>query len=660
MKKTLMSIMLLCTLGMNAKVKLLPIFSDNMVLQQQTDAPLWGEATPGKAVTVTTSWDGKSYTTNAGDDGKWMLRVPTPKAGGPYSIAISDGKPVTLNGVMIGEVWLCSGQSNMEMPMQGWNRPMNADEIADADQNTTLRLLYIKQNLSYAERTTLPEQTTTWTKCTPETLRNFSATAFFFGRDIADTQHVPVGLIMTCWGGTPVESWISGESLAQMPEFRDRIIGLENAAGNKAEAQAKFFKATDNAAVKAGQTDGSMHADGTALWAQPSFDDSAWQLMSQPGVIEEHGHEGFDGIVWYRKTIDIPASWKGRQLTLSLSAMDDHDATYFNGHLIGHTEGYGAARNYTIPAALVKGGKAVITVRLLDTGGNGGLSGSADDMKLTAKGKKGSLSMAGEWRIKCGAELAKLGNIPPFESYNQFSPTVLYNAMIRPLVPYAVKGAIWYQGEANADRAYQYRELMPLIIADWRKQWKQPIPFFMVQLANYMKRNTEPVESTWAELREAQLKSLCMEQTGMAVAVDIGLADDIHPTNKQDVGHRLALAARHTAYGEQIAYSGPIYKGCTIEKGQIRIHFNCTEGGLKAKGSKLTGFTIAGVDRKFHWADARIEGNTVVVSCPDVEFPVAVRYAWADNPECNLYNGAELPASPFRTDEWPGLTLGAK
>ncbi len=660
MKKFLISIMLLCTLDMSAKVKLLPIFSDNMVLQQQTDAPLWGEATPGKAVTVTTSWDGKTYTTDAAQNGRWMLRVATPKAGGPYSIVISDGKAVTLNGVMIGEVWLCSGQSNMEMPMQGWNRPMNADEIADAAQNTNLRLLHIKQNYSYTERTTLPEQTTAWTKCTPETLRDFSATAFFFGRDIADTQHVPVGLIMTCWGGTPVESWISGESLAQMPEFRSRITDMEKAARNKAGLQAEYFKATDSAAVKAGLADGSFSTDGTALWAQPSFDDSSWQLMAQPGTIEEHGHEGFDGMIWYRKTIDIPSSWEGRELTLSLSAMDDHDATYFNGHLIGHTEGYGVARRYIIPASLVKAGKAVVTVRLLDTGGGGGMCGSADDMLLSAKGKKETLKMAGDWRVRCGAGLAQLGTLPRFDSYDQFSPTVLYNAMIRPLVPYAVKGAIWYQGEANADRAYQYRELMPLIIADWRKQWQQPMPFFMVQLANYMKRNTEPMESTWAELREAQLKSLSVEQTGMAVAVDIGLADDIHPTNKQDVGHRLALAARHTAYGEQIAYSDPIYTGFTIEKGQIRIHFSHTEGGLKAKGDRLTGFTIAGVDRKFHWAEAKIEGATVVVSCPEVAFPVAVRYAWADNPECNLYNGVELPASPFRTDEWPGLTLGTK
>ena len=660
MKKTLISIMLMCAMGMNAKVKLLPIFSNDMVLQQQTQAPLWGEATPGKTVSIITSWDGKTYTTNAAADGKWMQRVATPKAGGPYSITISDGKAVRLDGVMIGEVWLCSGQSNMEMPMQGWNRPMNADEVANASQNTNLRLLHIKQNYSYTERTTLPEQTTTWTKCTPSTLRDFSATAFFFGRNIAESQHVPVGLIMTCWGGTPVESWISGQSLSQVPEFRDRVLQISSASTNIPEVKAKYFKATDAAAIKAGQAEGSMSAEGKALWAQPSFDDSEWQVMAQPGAFEEHGHEGFDGLVWYRKTINIPASWQGRELTLNLSGMDDHDATYFNGQLIGHTEGYGQQRRYTIPATLVKAGKAVITVRLLDTGGNGGFCGSADDMKLTAKGRKDAISMAGDWRIKCGADMAHIGTLPRFDAYDQFSPTVLYNAMIRPLVPYAVKGAIWYQGEANADRAYQYRELMPLIIADWRKQWQQPMPFFMVQLANYMKRNTQPVESTWAELREAQLKSLSTEQTGMAVAVDIGLADDIHPTNKQDVGKRLALAARHVAYGEQIAYSGPLYKGYTIEKGQIRIHFDCTEGGLKAHGNKLTGFTIAGVDRKFHWADARIEGKTVVVSCPDVEFPIAVRYAWADNPECNLYNGVELPASPFRTDEWPGLTLGAK
>lgn len=652
--------MLLCSLGMSAKVKLLPIFSNDMVLQQQTDAPLWGEAAPGKTVKITTSWDKKAYTVKAGADGKWTVKVATPKAGGPYEITISDGKAVKLSGVMIGEVWICSGQSNMEMPMQGWNRPMNADEIANASKNTNLRLLHINQSVAYTERTTLPDQKSGWTTCTPQTLRDFSATAFFFGRHIAENRNVPVGLIMTCWGGTPVEAWTSAESLSQMPEFRDRVVNIAEAAQNREKARAKYAETMTKTLTKAGVADGSMSADGTALWASANFDDSQWELMPQPGVFEEHGHKGFDGVVWYRKTIDIPAAWSGKQLTLSLGAMDDHDATYFNGQLVGHTEGYGLQRTYTVPADLVKAGKAVVTVRLLDTGGNGGFCGSADDMKIGVKGKGATVSMAGDWRVKFGSDLAHIDPLPAYNTFDQNSPTVLYNAMIKPLVPYAVKGAIWYQGEANADRAYQYRELMPLIINDWRKQWKQPLPFFMVQLANYMARDNKPGESAWAELREAQLKSLDVENTGMAVAIDIGLTDDIHPTNKQDVGKRLGLAARHVAYGEQIAYSGPIYSGCTLERGQVRLRFSCADGGLVAKGGKLKGFAVAGVDRKFHWADARIDGNTVVVTSPDVEFPVAVRYAWADNPECNLYNGAGLPASPFRTDEWPGVTLGAK
>ena len=652
--------MLLCSLGMSAKVKLLPIFSNDMVLQQQTDAPLWGEATPGKTVKITTSWDKKTYTVKAAPDGKWVVKVSTPSAGGPYEITVSDGKAVKLSGVMIGEVWICSGQSNMEMPMQGWNRPMNADEISNAADNTRLRLLHINQSVSYTERTALPDQKGGWTTCTPQTLRDFSATAFFFGRHIAENRNVPVGLIITCWGGTPVESWISGKSLSEMPEFRSRVEDIKDAGKNKEKRRAEFAEAVQNALLKAGQTDGSMSAGGKALWAAPAFDDSQWEVMEQPCTFEEHGHKGFDGVVWYRKTIDIPASWSGKQLELAFGGMDDHDATYFNGELVGHTEGYGVPRRYTVPARLVKAGKAVVTVRLLDTGGGGGICGSANDMTIAPNGAAKPMNISGEWRVKFGSDLAHIDPIPAYNSYDQFSPTVLYNAMIKPLVPYAVKGAIWYQGEANADRAFQYRELMPLIINDWRKQWQQPMPFFMVQLANYMARDSKPGESAWAELREAQLKTLDVENTGMAVAIDIGLADDIHPTNKQDVGKRLGLAARRVAYGEQIAHSGPIYSGCTLERGQVRLHFNCTDGGLVAKGDKLKGFAVAGVDRKFHWADARIDGNTVVVTSPDVEFPVAVRYAWADNPECNLYNGAGLPASPFRTDEWPGVTLGAK
>lgn len=660
MKKTIFLIMLLCSLSVSAKVKLLPMFSNDMVLQQHSDAPLWGEAKPGKAVVVTTSWDGKTYKTVADADGKWSVKVSTPEAGGPYEITISDGKALKLSGVMIGEVWLCSGQSNMEMPMCGWNRPMNADEIANASQNTNLRLLHINQSIAYAERTNLPDQKGGWAKCTPETLRDFSATAFFFGRYLAEQQGVPVGLIMTCWGGTPIESWISGKSLSEMPEFRDRIVDLDNALENLARNRKEYKEAMMNATAKAGRADGSVGADGTEVWAQLSFDDSEWELMAQPSMFEAHGHGDFDGVACYRKTIDIPANWKGRELTLTLGGMDDHDATYFNGELIGTTIGYGVQRSYTIPAHLVKGGKAVIAVRLVDTGGGGGFCGAADDMKIGVKGKAETMSMAGDWRVRFGATMAQIGPLPTFNGYDQNTPTVLYNAMIRPLVPYAVKGAIWYQGESNADRAYQYRELMPLLVADWRKQWQQPMPFFMVQLANFMDRKDKPAESAWAELREAQLKSLNLEHTGMAVAIDIGLAEDIHPTNKQDIGKRLALAALHEAYGEQVAYSGPLYAGYTIEEGRVRVRFTCTDGGLVAKNGALKGFAVAGVDRKFHWAEARIDGNTIVVSSPEVQFPVAVRYAWADNPDCNLYNGAGLPASPFRTDEWPGLTLGAK
>ena len=625
---------LLGSATLSAQVNLLPIFSDNMVLQQQTQAPVWGKSKPNKKVEITTSWDQKKYTIQADAQGNWKTKVDTPVAGGPYTITISDGKPVKLNNVMIGEVWVCSGQSNMEMQVEGWGKVMNYQQEKEAAGNG-------------------------WQVCSSKSVADFSAAGYFFGRDLHKYQNVPIGLIDTSWGGTYIETWTSKEALATVPDMQKKLEVLKGLPISSEDRENKFHSDVEDWKKEIEKIDKGF-VDGRAVWTVTDFEDSAWKTMKVPGLMQEQGLKGFNGIVWFRKTIDIPAKWEGKELTLNVGVIDDNDFTYFNGVQVGHTEGWMAPRSYKVPKELVKGGKAVIAVRVMDTGGTGGINGSPESISLH-RSQSDAIPLAGDWKYQVSLNIKDIPQMPVNTANEPNIPGFLFNAMLNPLIPYSIKGAIWYQGEANTGQAYLYRELMPLMITDWRNRWGTDFPVYMVQLASFTAQQTAPVDATWAELREAQTRTLHLENTGMAVTIDIGDAFDIHPKNKQEVGRRLALAARAQTYGEKIPYSGPMYDTYQMEGNKNRIYFKHTDGGLKTANNEIIkGFTIAGVDHKFHWADAVIEGNTIVVSSPAVAFPVAVRYAWADNPICNLYNGANLPASPFRTDDWPGITAGNK
>lgn len=472
---------------LSAEIRMSALFTDNMVLQQKVLAPVWGTAAPGKVVTVKPSWSKHEYKATAGNDGRWMLEIDTPKAGGPHSVTVMEngGNTVIINNVMVGEVWLCSGQSNMEMPVKGWGKVLNYEqELQEAASYPEIRLLEVRRNVSPQPVDDFKADSDGWMVCSPETLAEFSATAYFFGRELNRELKVPVGLINTSWGGTIIEAWIS----------RGALAGVKDLEKEADEVAAWPLKAEDGTAVK--------------------YSDPNWS-------------------------------------------------------------------------------------------------------------------------------------------------TVLYNTMIAPLVPYAIKGAIWYQGCSNVDRAYQYRDLMTIMIEDWRKAWGYDFPFYITQLANYLQRQMLPGNSSWAELREAQdIAANVTANTEMAVTIDIGEADDIHPKNKQEVGRRLALQAMNSTYGRKVICDGPVFDGYEISGNSITLKFRSAGKGLVAKDGKLEGFAIAGADRHFHWADARIAGNTVVVTCKDVERPLAVRYAWGDNPLGNLYNSAGLPAGPFRTDDWPGWTIG--
>lgn len=649
---------------LSADVRLPALFTDHMVLQRNMKVPVWGWAAPGDTITVQLGEHQTTARTNR--DGAWEARLDPLPAGGPYTLTISGRNTITLNDVLVGDVWLASGQSNMWWPVNnGENGVANRDaEVAAADY-PNIRLFTVPADTSLTPKVTFDAKP--WALCSPETVATFSATAYFFGRDLHQATGVPVGLIHSSWGGTLCEAWTSEGALRKLSDFDATLDQLTKAEPGLDETEAAYQKALAQwHATLDGHDQG--HDGATPTWAARELNTTEWRTAQLPGLWENAGYADLDGFMWYRKVVELPDDWRGEDLTLSLGPINDMDRTYFNGTLVGAHEGQSYApvpRVYTVPGALVVPQVNVVAVRVYDQANVGGIYGREEEMYLERRDGADEIRipLAGVWQNRPGAYLRDVPGRPEepvLRAGNPNIPTVLYNAMIAPLVPYGIQGAIWYQGESNANRAHQYRSLFPAMIADWRKQWGQAnFPFVYVQLANFMERNPEPGESAWAELREAQLMALDVPDTGMATTIDIGEANDIHPQNKQDVGKRLALWARHLAGGESLVYSGPLYRSHTITGNAVHLAFVHIGGGLTTPGgAPLTGFAIAGADRMFVWAEARIEGDTVVVSSPQVSQPMAVRYGWANNPACNLYNTEGLPASPFRTDTWPGITAG--
>ncbi|MEZ4701581.1 MAG: sialate O-acetylesterase [Rhodothermales bacterium] len=629
------------------------IFGDHMVLQRDMNVPVWGTALPGGTVRV--EIDGQSHRARVAPDSTWRVDLAPLQAGGPYELVIAGADTTVFSDVLVGEVWVGSGQSNMEMPLAGWGRVKDYEKEIAAASFPPIRLWQAEHTVAFSPQTEVPN--TGWQPTTPETVAEFSSVAYFFGRDLHRTLDVPIGLIHSSWGGTIAEAWTSAGALREMPDFVEAVNTLAPAGGGTVEEQVAAYDAAmarwraDARASDAGRQD----ADSTRWWYQPGADAGGWKTMEVPRLWEEAGLPGFDGVVWFRREVTVPASWAGRDLTLNLGLIDDNDDTWFNGVRVGGIAAFNAMRTYTVPGALVKAGRNVIAVRIEDTGGGGGFYGDPGALSLGRAGAPPQ-SLAGVWMCRVGYDVRDLPP-QPASPRNPNQVTVLYNGMLAPIIPYGIRGAIWYQGESNTGRAYQYRTLFPTMISDWRAQWGQgDFPFLFVQLANFKERPQHPVEDDWAELREAQTMTLSLPNTGMAVTIDIGEAADIHPKNKQEVGRRLALLARRQVYGEALAAYGPVYRSMTVEGPTVRLTFDHADGLAADGGQDLEGFTIAGADRVFHWAEANIDGETVNVYSPDVAEPVAVRYGWAANPAVNLVNGAGLPASPFRTDDWPGIT----
>ena len=680
MKRILFSLaVLFAGLSAEAKVELSPLFTDNMVFQQNVQAPVWGKATPGAKVTVTPSWSGQAYSCTADADGSWSVKIDTPAGSYErYTVTISDGKPVVLQNVLVGEVWLCSGQSNMEMPVESWRAVrVNKDDIQKAGDYPYLRLLYVTKTTGMSPRDNFDAEYDGWTESLPKTVRAFSAVAYYYGRALQQELNVPVGVINTCWGGTIIEAWMSADALSSYPEMLPKIEQVAKLAETETDRENTFKKEMARFVAQA-KADDKGFANGRAPWAARSFDDSSWGVMRLPEKIQTLW-PATNGVFWFRKEVAIPSSWAGKNLTLSLGPVDDYDETYFNGKLVGSGEVWNMAREYVIPGKLVKAGKSVLCIRVTDDHGDGGLYGAADQLYI--EGPDGThIPLDGEWKVKKSLDF---GSRKVSTAREPNLASVLYNAMIKPLVPFAIKGAIWYQGESNAGRAYRYRDLMSAMVLDWRSAWGYDFPFYITQITGYHPVSPVPGEFSWAELREAQsIAASVLDKADVACIIDLGEAEDVHPVRKKEVGDRLALLALSNDYGRSVLASGPRYESYVLEHGAVRVKFSSVGSGLcavpsgsfaearygsdamsydivrQAEAGELTGFQIAGADKVWHWTTARIDGDEVIVSSEEVPHPVAVRYGWADNPVCNLFNSAGLPAHPFRTDDWPGVTAG--
>jgi sialate O-acetylesterase len=627
------------------------VFGDHMVLQRETSVAFWGRGPAGTIVEVSGSWGGEVARGTVAPDGDWRVDLPTGAAGGPHTVIVSaGGRKLEYTDVLLGEVWVCGGQSNMEWSMDatadGFPSREAYDAVVAAADHPQLRLFDVAHQHSWAEQ---EDVTGSWKACTPEAVRSFSAVGYHFGREVHAETGVPVGLISCNWGGTLCEAWTSKEKLAERGDFGDGLALVEELTEHPERARWKREQRLDEwrAAFTAAET-GSR-----AGWMSPDLDDAGWPEMELPASWTG-SLGGFDGIVWFRRTVELPEAWAGRDLVLELGPIDDMDSTWFNGELIGeHMDSgqWATPRRYTVPGALVKGGGNLIAVRAYDTAGTGGLNGKPEQMSVApAGGGQGpALMLAGPWKWQKGSPHGELPGKPNVDEFHPNSPTALYNGMLAPITPYGIRGAIWYQGESNRMRAMQYRTLFPDMIADWRDRFERgDFPFYFVQLAPFSYGGDT---GQAGDLRDAQRRALGMvPNSGMAVTMDIGNPGDIHPRNKVDVGHRLALWALAKDYGRHdLVFSGPLYYGMRVEEGRVRLFFDHAEGLATSDGQAPSCFTVAGPDRVFHPATAEIVGQQVLVTSEAVPAPQFVRYGGGAADPPNVVNGAGLPMASFNT-----------
>lgn len=636
-----------------SSLQLPEILGDHMVLQQKSFAKIWGWTEPQQEIKVTTSWNEKTYRVVADQLGNWQVSVATGKAGGPYTVTIVADVTRVLEDILLGEVWICSGQSNMEWPLSAAETASEEIPLSDFPE---IRLFTVEKHIATRP---MEDLNGSWALCSPETSPSFSAVGYFFGKNLHKELGVPVGLVNTSWGGTPSESWTSRETLSTFGDFDRQLEELYGTSDAEMDKAHKEQLRIESMIKKQQDFENQENIGFSEGWMKSDYDDASWDLMTCPAEwssIEDIGM--LEGVMWMRTWITIPYQWKGKALTLELGPVDEMDITYINGVEVGTSRrisDWNTPRIYQVPATLLSSGQLQLSIRIVNTNAQGGIFGKPEQLKIypTGNDEEKPVLLGGSWKYKIAYTFPEVSMV-----FNSHTPSVLYNGMLNPMKNMAIKGAIWYQGEGNQTRAMQYRTIFPGMIEDWRATWKQgTFPFYFVQIAPF----NYGFEETSVELREAQFLTLSkVKHTGMAVTMDIGNPNDIHPTNKRDVGKRLSLWALAKDYGKDLVYSGPLYTEQSIEDNKIRIHFSCTGSGLVAMGGPLTHFEIAGEDQVYHPAEAIIDGETVVVSVTEVASPVAVRYGWSNIAEPNLFNAEGLPASSFCTDSWKRITEGTK
>ena len=648
MKKTFLILLLLLSQLTFAQLKVARLFSDHVVLQRQKPIPVWGWATAKDKITLTLA--GQTQTTITDANGKWTLKFSPLEAGGPFVMTVSNKTTsLKINDILIGEVWLCSGQSNMEFMVK------QADNFKVEKKNANfpqIRHFFVEHEVTITPETDL--KSGEWKVASEETVGDFTAVGFFFAREIYQKLNIPIGLLHSSWGGSQIEGWISKEGMASSDEFKNYAQNLPN---NWTDADALQDKKLRKQLFG---TDFMPTMEDEKKYVSADYDFSKWHNGDSPlGQWDWKGIWAFRGTGFMARKVEISSEMATQLTTLGLGIQDAQNEIYINGKLVAEGILKGV-RKIVIPANTWKAGTNSLVVKfgkMIDPAWYGsGLMGTNEDLFVSANKEK--VSLANGWKL-----------MPSFVDKHEYVHssnnigTSIYNGMIAPLVPFAVRGTLWYQGESNAGRAYQYRQSFPLMINDWRKKWNDDFSFYFVQLANYGGYQNSNQGSNWAELREAQTMTLALPKTGMAVVTDVGNPNDIHPTNKQYVGHRLAINALKKNYGQDIVFSSPMYDKVEFGANNATISFKYVGTGLMAKDKfgYLKGFEIAGEDKVFYYAKAEIIGDKVVVTHPKNQRPIAVRYAWADSPmDANLFSAEGLPANSFRTDDWEGNTKKAK
>jgi sialate O-acetylesterase len=622
-----------------------PLFGSNMILQRGQTNRIWGWGKPGETVRVELA--GPTVAGTADASGRWQVQLVPPAAAGPLTLGIFGSQTVVFTNILAGDVWLCGGQSNMEFPLE---KARNGDAEVKAADHPDLRLFTVKSQAAYAPADLAPGS---WKVCTPQTVTQdggVSAVAYFFARRVQGETNIPIGLIKDCWGGTTAESWTSADALRPLHDFDTPLAIVERLRAQGGPQYGNYIAHWYDE-FDAGQKN--------EAWFRPDLDDHDWKTVSIPGGFSELGVPATPAVCYFRRTVVLPDPVPAGAASIHLGVVERMDTTYLNGHWLGASAWVENPRVYPIGDGVLQPGTNTIVVRVLKTRPDGGFRSQPGDLKLVL-GNQGEIPLAGEWRGKLSVD-ARPPHPLPYGCENwPTMPAVLYNGMIAPVAPFALSGALWYQGEANAERAAQYRKLLPAMIADWRRAFgRGDFPFYLVSLPGFMRHQDVPGDAAWAELREAQaFTARDVTNCGLAVAIDVGEADNIHPADKKPVGERLALCALANYYGRPVVSAGPAFDRLEELPGALRLRFQHTEGGLVAKGGQPGEFSVAGDDGQWFWAEARIDRDSVIVSSGRVPRPKAARYAWQSNPQATLFNGAGLPAVPFRTD-FPQPTIPA-